>query len=50
MEDSEDVLTKMVSMDPILGFSVGLLGKLGAVFLKKVMLLGFDVSKDLRPC
>lgn len=50
MEDSEEVLMKMASMDPIFGFSVGLLRKLGAVFLKKVMLLGFNVSKDLRPC
>lgn len=40
----------MAPMDPILGFSVGLLGKSYVVFLKKVMLLGFDVSKNLQPC
>lgn len=49
LEDSEEVLRKMAPMDPILGFSVGLLGKSCVVFLKKVTSLGF-VSKDLQPC
>lgn len=39
----------MAPMDPILEFSVGLLGKSCVVFLKKVTSLGFDVSKVLQP-